>query len=70
MSRGKTVICSSSQNVDVILRFFWSHFIASHFLRPPTACVVMDKRGFKEALRIEYGFRDKMLSKGLILDKD
>lgn len=30
----------------------------------------MDKRGFKEALRIEHGFRDKMLSKGLILDKD
>lgn len=30
----------------------------------------MDKRGFKEALRIEYGFRDKMLSRGLILDKD
>lgn len=36
----------------------------------PTACVLTDKRGFKEALRIEYGFRDKMLSKGLILDKD
>lgn len=30
----------------------------------------MDKRVFKEALRIKYGFKDKMLTKVLILDED
>lgn len=68
--RGKAQIFSLSQNLDVILRFLALFYSFTLSQTSPAPCVLMDKRGFKEDLRIEYGFRDKMLSKGLILRKD